>query len=187
MQLHELVAYTNRLLAIDRFSDYCPNGLQVEGRAEIRTLIGGVTACQALLEAAVAQGADAVLVHHGYFWKGEDPCLIGMKYRRLATLLRHEVGLLAYHLPLDAHPELGNNAQLARVLDLTVTDAIGGDGRTPSLVMLGEPAAPIGGAEFAAHLATRLGRQPLHIAGSDAPIRQLAWCTGGAQSFIATA
>ena len=187
MQLRELVAYTNRLLAIDRFSDYCPNGLQVEGRAEIRTLVGGVTACQALLEAALEQGADAVLVHHGYFWKGEDPCLTGMKYRRLATLLRHEIGLLAYHLPLDAHPELGNNAQLARVLDLTVTGTIGDDGRTPGLVMLGEPAAPIGGAAFAAHLATRLGRPPLHIAGSDAPIRQLAWCTGGAQSFIATA
>ncbi|MDG4554888.1 MAG: Nif3-like dinuclear metal center hexameric protein [Candidatus Competibacter sp.] len=187
MQLRELVVHTNRLLVIDRFSDYCPNGLQVEGRAEIRTLVGGVTACQALLEAAVEQGADAVLVHHGYFWKGEDPRLTGMKYRRLATLLRHEIGLLAYHLPLDAHPELGNNAQLARVLDLTVTGTIGGDGRTPDLVMLGEPAAPVSGAEFTNHLSTRLGRQPLHIAGNDAPIRRLAWCTGGAQSFIATA
>ncbi len=186
MHLRELVAYTDRLLEIDRFSDYCPNGLQVEGRAEIRVLVGGVTACQALLDAAVEQGADAVLVHHGYFWKGEDPCLTGMKYRRLATLLRHDIGLLAYHLPLDAHPELGNNVQLARMLDLAVTGTIG-DGRTPDLVMLGEPAAPISGTEFAAHLATRLGRQPLYIAGGDAPIRQLAWCTGGAQSFIATA
>ena len=187
MQPRELVAYIDHLLDIDRFSDYCPNGLQVEGRAEIRVLVGGVTACQALLDAAVERGADAVLVHHGYFWKGEDPCLTGMKYRRLATLLRHGIGLLAYHLPLDAHPELGNNAQLARVLDLTVTGVAGGDGRTPGLVMLGKPAEPVGGAEFAAHLAARLGRQPLHIAGNDAPIRQLAWCTGGAQSFIATA
>ena len=187
MQLRELVAHTNRLLEIDRFSDYCPNGLQVEGRAEICTLVGGVTACQALLDAAVERGADAVLVHHGYFWKGEDPCLTGMKHRRLATLLRHDIGLLAYHLPLDAHPELGNNAQLARMLDLTVTGAAGGAGRTPGLVMLGEPASPVSGAEFAAHLAARLGRQPLHIAGSDAPIRQLAWCTGGAQSSITTA
>ncbi len=187
MHLRELVAHTDRLLEIDRFSDYCPNGLQVEGRAEIYTLVGGVTACQALLDAAVEQGADAVLVHHGYFWKGEDPRLTGMKHRRLATLLRHDIGLLAYHLPLDAHPELGNNAQLARVLDLTVTGIAGGEGRTPGLMMLGKPAALIGGAEFAAHLAARLGRQPLHIAGHARPIRQLAWCTGGAQSFIADA
>ena len=136
MQLRELVAYTNRL-AIDRFSDYCPNGLQVEGRAEIRTLVGGVTACQALLGSAGTR-ADAVLVHHGYFWKGEDPCLTGMKYRRLATLLRHEIGLLAYHLPLDAHPELGNNAQSCPGAGSTVTGTIGGDGRTPGLVMLGD-------------------------------------------------
>jgi dinuclear metal center YbgI/SA1388 family protein len=157
--------------------------LQVQGRPEVHTLIGGVTACQALLDAAVEQQADAVLVHHGYFWKGEDPCIVGMKHRRLATLLRHDLSLIAYHLPLDAHPELGNNAQLARALDLTVTGAAGDNG----LVMLGEPAEPTSGAAFAAHLATRLGREPLHVAGTDAPIRRLAWCTGAAQSSIGVA
>lgn len=187
MQLRELAAYTDRLLEIDRFSDYCPNGLQVEGRREIRTLIGGVTACQALLDAAVERGADALLVHHGYFWKGEDPRLIGMKYRRLATLLRHDIGLLAYHLPLDAHPELGNNAQLAQKLDLLVTGTVGGNGRSPDLVMLGEPATPVDATAFANRIAERLGRSPLYISGSDAPIRRLAWCSGGAQSFIVTA
>lgn len=187
MLLNELVAYANRLLAIENFNDYCPNGLQVQGRPEVHTLIGGVTACQALLNAAITQQADAVLVHHGWFWKGEDPCIVGMKQRRLATLLRHGISLIAYHLPLDAHPELGNNAQLARRLDLTVTGTAGGNGRTPGLVMLGELAEPVSGANFAARIETRLQRKPLHIPGSDAPIRRLAWCTGAAQSSIETA
>ena len=184
MQLSELVAYTDRLLAVENFSDYCPNGLQVEGRSEVRTLVGGVTACQALLDAAVERGADAVLVHHGYFWKGENPRIVGMKRRRLATLLRHDISLIAYHLPLDAHPELGNNAQLARVLGLTITGTAGGNSRTPGLVLLGEPAQPTSGTAFATHLAARLGREPLYVPGNDAPIRRLAWCTGGAQSYI---
>jgi dinuclear metal center YbgI/SA1388 family protein len=187
MLLNELVAYTNRLLAIENFNDYCPNGLQVQGRSEVHTLVGGVTACQALLDAAITQQADAVLVHHGWFWKGEDPCIVGMKQRRLATLLRHGISLIAYHLPLDAHPELGNNAQLARRLDLTVTGTTGGNGRMPGLVMLGELAEPVSGANFAARIETRLQRKSLHIPGSDAPIRRLAWCTGAAQSSIETA
>ncbi len=184
MQLTELVAYTNRLLAVENFNDYCPNGLQVEGRSEVHTLIGGVTACQALLDAAIAQQADAILVHHGWFWKGEDPRIVGMKQRRLAALLRHDISLIAYHLPLDAHPELGNNAQLAQRLDLTVTGTTGGNGRMPGLVMLGELPEPVSGADFAVRIETRLQRKPLHIPGSDAPIRRLAWCTGAAQSSI---
>ncbi len=180
MQLSELVAYTNRLLAVENFNDYCPNGLQVEGRGEVQTLIGGVTACQALLDAAIAQRADAILVHHGWFWKNEDPRIVGMKQRRLAALLRHDISLIAYHLPLDAHPELGNNAQLAGRLDITVTGTAG-------LLMLGELAEPVSGADFAARIETRLQRRPLHIPGSDAPIRRLAWCSGAAQSSIETA
>jgi len=187
MQLTALVAYANRLLAVENFHDYCPNGLQVQGRPEVRTVIGGVTACQALLDTAIAHQADAVLVHHGWFWKGEDPCIVGMKQRRLATLLRYGISLIAYHLPLDAHPELGNNAQLARQLDLTVTGTAGGNDRMPGLVMLGELTEPVNGADFAARIETRLQRKPLHISGSDAPIRRLAWCTGAAQSSIETA
>ncbi|MFZ1325712.1 MAG: Nif3-like dinuclear metal center hexameric protein [Candidatus Contendobacter sp.] len=184
MRLTELVAYADRLLAVDLFSDYCPNGLQVEGRPEVRTLVGGVTACQALLDAAAARGADAVLVHHGYFWKGENPRIVGMKQRRIATLLRHDISLIAYHLPLDAHPELGNNAQLARVLGLSITGTAGGNPRAPGLVMLGALDPPLPGAAFASCLAVRLGRPPLYVAAGDAPIQRLAWCTGGAQSFI---
>ncbi|MBL8259588.1 MAG: Nif3-like dinuclear metal center hexameric protein [Candidatus Competibacteraceae bacterium] len=183
-RLDALLAYTDRLLAIDTFKDYCPNGLQVQGRPEIGTLIGGVTACQALLDAAVERGADAVLVHHGYFWKGEDPRVIGMKRRRLATLLRHDISLIAYHLPLDAHPEFGNNAQLARALDLTVTGAAGGDPGASGLVLLGTTPRPMSGEDFAAHLSACLGRKPLYICGGDASITALAWCTGAAQSYI---
>ncbi len=184
VRLSELVAYTNYLLAIENFSDYCPNGLQVEGRGEVRSIIGGVTACQALLDAAVAQKADAVLVHHGYFWKGENPCIVGMKQRRLATLLQNQMSLIAYHLPLDAHPEVGNNAQLARVLKLTVTGTVGGSQRTSGLVMIGELPNPMSGAAFSAHITGCLRRQPLHIPGNARPIQRLAWCTGGAQHFI---
>ena len=114
--LKALLEYTNDLLSIDQFRDYAPNGLQVEGRADVNTLVSGVTANQDLIEQAIAVKADAILVHHGYFWKGEDPCITGMKRRRLARLLATDTSLLAYHLPLDAHPELGNNAGLARAL-----------------------------------------------------------------------
>ncbi|MGD2055754.1 MAG: Nif3-like dinuclear metal center hexameric protein, partial [Gammaproteobacteria bacterium] len=125
--LQELAEYTNKLLAIERFQDYCPNGLQVEGRAEVRTLVSGVTACLELIEAAIALQADAIVVHHGYFWKGEDACITGMKRRRLGRLLETGTSLLAWHLPLDAHPELGNNAQLARVLGFERSGCFGDD------------------------------------------------------------
>lgn len=180
-KLHEIVRYTNELLAIDTFQDYGPNGLQVEGRADVNTLISGVTASQALLDVAVEQGADAVLVHHGYFWKNEDPCVVGMKRRRLATLLANNISLLAYHLPLDAHPTLGNNAQLARVLGF-VPDTPPADGHT--LVMTGRLAAPMSGETLGVHIAGTLGRAPLHIAGAADTIQRIAWCTGGAQAYI---
>src|SRR5690554_2253380 len=122
--LHELLGELNTLLQPDEFQDYCPNGLQVEGRADVATLVTGVTASRALLEAAVAAGADAVLVHHGYFWRGEDPTVTGIKRERLRLLLEHDVSLIAYHLPLDAHPTLGNNARLAAVLGFETEDQL---------------------------------------------------------------
>ncbi|MFP5506777.1 MAG: Nif3-like dinuclear metal center hexameric protein, partial [Gammaproteobacteria bacterium] len=120
IELRELVGYCDTLLSAGTFQDYCPNGLQVEGRGEVRRLVSGVTASQALVDAAIAAGADAVLVHHGYFWKGEDPGVTGMKRRRLAALLAADISLIAYHLPLDAHPEFGNNARLGAVLGFPV-------------------------------------------------------------------
>lgn len=186
MHLRDLVDHCDTLLAAASFSDYCPNGLQVEGRPDVRLLVGGVTACQALLEVALDLGADAVLVHHGYFWRGEDARITGQKRRRLATLLRHDVSLIAYHLPLDAHAEYGNNATLGRQLGLRIGGTLDGGGRTPGLVMHGEPAAPLSAHAFAQRIEQVLGRTPLHIAGADheARLRRIAWCTGAAAGSI---
>ena len=180
--LVELVAAVDQLLQVGRYQDYCPNGLQVEGRGKIRKLVSGVTASQALLDAAVKAGADALLVHHGYFWKGEDPCLVGIKKNRLAQLLRADISLIAYHLPLDDHPTLGNNAQLARVLgfDPQPRPAQAGD----SLVWLGRLSEPMSGPALADHIDACLGRRPLHIDGGAPAIETVAWCTGAAQGFI---
>ncbi len=177
----ELLRYLHELLNVDAFSDYCPNGLQVEGRAEIHTLVCGVTACQALVDAAVTAGADALLVHHGYFWKGEQPTITGLKRRRVQALLAAGINLLAYHLPLDAHPRLGNNAQLAQRLGLTASDGLAGE---PAIVLAGSVDEPVSGEGFAARIADRLQRAPLHIPGRAAEIRRIAWCSGGAQGYI---
>ncbi len=182
----QLADYTNRLLDVERFSDYSPNGLQVEGRAEINSLVTGVTASQAMLEAAAAAGADALLVHHGWFWKGEDPCVTGMKRRRMQTVLDAGLSLLGYHLPLDAHAELGNNAQLAQVLGFRQTGRFGDD-RGMQLGFAGEPSTPVSAAGMLQHLEFRLGRAPMHIEGAAGTISRIGWCTGAAQSYIEAA
>ena len=181
VQLNELVSYINTVLEVNNFHDYAPNGLQVEGCAQVSKLVTGVTASLALLNAAIRNGADAVLVHHGYFWKGENPCVTGMKKHRLECLLKNNINLLAYHLPLDAHPLYGNNAQLGKMLGSSV------EGRFASnsnLGMYGALQKPLSGAVFADYLAKILGRQPLHIMGDDRPIHRIAWCSGGAQSYF---
>lgn len=181
--LHELVSYTDALLNVGAFKDYCPNGLQVEGRAQVHTLVSGVSASVRLLDAALALKADAILVHHGYFWKGEDARVTGYKKQRLQRLLSADVSLLAYHLPLDAHPELGNNAQLAQVLKLNITGAFDTNSG-PKLGLIGELPQPQSGAQFAAHIEHALGRTPLHVAGAASQIKTIAWCSGGAQGYI---
>lgn len=182
---NEFVAYTNKLLQIERFSDFAPNGLQVEGREEIRNLASAVTASYSVVEEAVAKRADALLVHHGYFWQGESPVVVGMKRRRLALLLDHEINLLAYHLPLDAHATYGNNAQLAHVLGLRVS---GNFGPEPAIAWFGELAQPLDGREFARLIARTLGRKPVHIAAKDARlVHRIGWCTGAAQKYILAA
>jgi len=181
--LTDLVASANRLLAPDRFQDYCPNGLQVEGRPLVRRLITGVTASQALLEAALADGADAILVHHGYFWRGEPPAVTGMKRRRLRLLLENDISLLAYHLPLDAHPALGNNVQLAQRLNIEVTGGLQPFARDP-IGNIGVLEAPQSAAEFARFVAHQLGREPLLVEGGTHPIKTIGWCTGGGQGYI---
>ena len=162
-----------------RFTDYCPNGLQVEGREEIARIVTGVTASLALIERAIALRADALLVHHGYFWRGEDPRIIRQKRKRLGLLLAADLNLFAYHLPLDAHGEVGNNVMLARRLGWSVQGRFG----KQQLGCLGSaPQATIG--QLAQAVARELGRTPLVVGEADAPVGTLAWCTGGAQDWI---
>lgn len=180
--LNTLVQEADRFLNAARIADYCPNGLQVEGRPQVRRIVSGVTASQALLEAAVEAEADVVLVHHGYFWKGEDARVTGMKRRRLQTLLGHDISLLAYHLPLDLHPEVGNNVQLARQLEITVEGPLDPD--NPKVVgLLGSLAEPMTARDFARRVQEVLGREPLLVEGTGM-VRRIGWCTGGGQGYI---
>ena len=183
MNLYTLETYLNKLLNIGKFRDYAPNGLQVEGRAEVTRIVTGVTASQALLDAAVEYGADAVLVHHGYFWKGEAPVIRGMKKQRIATLIQHDISLLGYHLPLDAHPELGNNAQLAMLLGIR-NEGVMDERELQSVGNIGSVSEPVSLADFGQQVATALAREPLLIAGGDHPVKRIAWCTGGAQGYF---
>lgn len=183
MQTSELVDYTERLLEVPRFRDYCPNGLQVEGRSETRRLATAVTASLAVLQQAVAAGADSLLVHHGYFWKNEPSVVTGPRRARLALLLGSDVNLIAYHLPLDAHPELGNNAALAARLELRVEGWFGDQ----HIAAWGTPARPLTLGEFARSVENRLARPPLVVGAPERPLRRVAWCTGGAQDLLGDA
>lgn len=180
MKREELTQYLDELLETPKFRDYCPNGLQVEGRSEVSRIVAGVTASQALLDAAVAAGADTVLVHHGYFWRGEDGRITGIRRNRLATLLRHDINLIAYHLPLDAHPELGNNARLAASQGWVAEGCFG----EQNIAWFGQLVAPCSAAELQRGLAATLGREPLLIGGDERLVRRIAWCTGGAQGYF---
>ncbi|GLT17309.1 GTP cyclohydrolase 1 type 2 [Vibrio zhanjiangensis] len=164
--------------------DYAPNGLQVEGKPDIKKIITGVTASQALIEKAVEKKADALLVHHGYFWKGEAEPIRGMKGHRIRTLIKHDINLYGYHLPLDIHPELGNNAQLARLLNIEVEGGL--EGHPQSVAMFGRFSAPQTGAGLAKKINQVLHRAPLHISpvNQDKKIETIGWCTGGGQDFI---
>lgn len=180
MQLNELNDYIGRMLEVSRFRDYCPNGLQVEGRAEIRRIATGVTASQRLLEAATTWGADAILVHHGYFWRSEDATVTGIKKRRIAHLLQHDISLLAFHLPLDAHAELGNNAQLARLLGLLPRGRFG----EQDIAWHGELQQPQTLDQFAENISQALQRTPQVIGDGEKKINRIAWCSGAAQSYF---
>lgn len=174
-----LLTYLNTLLNSDAFEDYAPNGLQVEGKTCIARLVTGVTACKALLDKALSLKADAVLVHHGYFWRGESPCITGIKKNRLQVLLTNDINLLAYHLPLDAHPIYGNNVQLAQLLNIDITDT-----RKDGLIYVGQLPHPQTLADFALSIEQRLHRKPLCIQAGHNKIQKVAWCTGAGQDFI---
>ena len=180
--LTNLVAETDRLLDAARISDYCPNGLQVEGRPQVRRIVSGVTASQALIDAAIAAEADVLLVHHGYFWKGEDARVVGSKQRRLKALLAHDISLLAYHLPLDVHAELGNNVQLAHRLGIEVEDALV-PGNPKVIGLQGSLPQPLLAGEFAARVEQVLGRAPL-LVNPQRRVSRIGWCSGGGQGYI---
>lgn len=178
----EIESFLNRLLNPGAFNDYGPNGLQVEGRREVRLLVSGVTASLALIDAALDCGADALLVHHGLFWRGQDGRVTGWMKQRLARLLAHDISLFAYHLPLDAHPTLGNNAQLGGRLGLTA-DARFGEQQLGFLA----PAAQRGAGDLAAQIADVLQRAPVLVPGDGRELRRVGWCTGGAQGYFEAA
>jgi dinuclear metal center YbgI/SA1388 family protein len=173
------------ILQPGRFKDYGPNGLQVEGRADIRKIVTGVTACLALIEAAIAANADAILVHHGLFWRGQDGRVTGWMKQRLQRLLAHDVNLLAYHLPLDAHPEWGNNAQLARQLGLPLDQACAHFGEQDLGWMCQAPFASVHA--LVSQVELSLGRKATVLPGDGRPLQRVAWCTGGAQSYFEAA
>lgn len=183
----ELAAWLEQTLQPARFKDYGPNGLQVEGKASIGHIIAGVTASEALLRTAISRGADALLVHHGWFWKNEDPRVRGPRRTRLALTLAHDLNLFAYHLPLDAHPQWGNNVQLARVLGLEPETGADGAPRTrghDGLVWLGSAPGVRTLGELAIRVEERLQRKPQVIGDPAQPLGRVAWCTGGAQGMF---
>ena len=180
MKREELVRYLDELLASARFKDYCPNGLQVEGAADVRRIVAGVTANQALIDAAIEEGADTVLVHHGWFWRGEDSRVIGFRKARLQALLRHDINLVAYHLPLDGQPELGNNARLAASFDWRIEGRYG----EQEIGFFGEAMRPQSLSALSDEVSAALHRPPLVVGDGNRRIERVAWCSGGGQSYF---
>jgi dinuclear metal center YbgI/SA1388 family protein len=180
MKLNDLTQYLTKILQPERFNDYCPNGLQVEGRPILQKIATGVTASQALIEQAIERGADAVLVHHGYFWRGESSVLTGIKKQRIKTLLTHDVSLYAYHLPLDAHPVFGNNVMLGQQLALTITRWLD----DKNMLAVCDFDQPIMLGELQKRIDIKLGRPSQLIGDADRFVNTIAWCTGAAQQYI---
>lgn len=183
VQRQTLINYLDQLLQPDQFQDYAPNGLQIEGSKLVQRVVTGVTASQALIERAIDLKADALLVHHGYFWRNEASPLVGIKKRRIKALMDHDINLLAYHLPLDCHSELGNNAQLGKLMGWVTQAHMQSSGVT-GLGLYATLPKPHSGFEVQQHLTRVLGREALHIDIPSKPIKRIGWCTGGAQGMI---
>lgn len=183
IERNELVRYLNELLNCAKYNDYAPNGLQIEGKETIGRICTAVTASEDVISKAIDWNADALLVHHGYFWRGEDPTITGMKRQRVGKLLQHNINLLAYHLPLDCHRELGNNACLAKLLSLESIETHK-VGAVDNLLWSGKLPSTMTSKALTELLEKKLGRNPQHIAGNDKDIRSIAWCSGAAQDYI---
>ncbi|MBC7787075.1 MAG: Nif3-like dinuclear metal center hexameric protein [Methylophilaceae bacterium] len=180
MNINDLVFYLNTMLTPEKFKDYCPNGLQVQGRPTINKIVTGVTASMALLEAAKSENADLILVHHGYFWRGEMPEIVGIKQKRIKFLLENDLNLLAYHLPLDAHDQFGNNVQLGKLLNFNLTKWAGEN----NILAVGSLKQPQTLAELGQAIAIGLQREPQVIGNLAKAIKSVAWCTGAAQGYM---
>ena len=184
MKRNELEHYLNQLLKPEQIKDYAPNGLQIQGCEKITKIVTGVTASQALIDRAIDEKANAIIVHHGYFWKNESYVIRGMKHKRIKALLEHDINLFAYHLPLDIHPTLGNNAQLAKLLNIKVTGPLE-VGNPLSVAIQGKLPKACIGTELAQLINYKLNRTCLHIVpSSNKKIKTVAWCTGGGQDYI---
>ena len=184
MHRNELEHFLNTLLKPEQIKDFAPNGLQVQGSDEIHKIVTGVTATQALIDEAIKQKADTILVHHGYFWKNESYVIRGMKHKRIKALLDNNINLFAYHLPLDIHPTLGNNAQLAQLFGINVTDGLE-KGNPLSIAMQGEFPQALTGEALASLISSKLSRECLHISPpSNKKIKTIAWCSGGGQNYV---
>lgn len=183
MKRQELLDILDNYLQPWKVRDFCPNGLQIEGKEEIHRVISGVTASQRLIDAAIAENADAILVHHGYFWKNEKPNLVGMKKQRIKALLDNDINLFAYHLPLDVHPEIGNNAQLGKLLGIDIQGTI--EPNDPNcVVMHGTLSSPMSALSIAEMVESKLERKPLLCQVNNQAVTSVAWCTGGGQGYI---
>ncbi len=180
---NDLLQYLDSILKPETFSDYCHNGLQVEGCEKINSIVTGVTACQALLDAASKKNADVVLVHHGLFWQNDAMRVVGIKHHRLKTLLEDDINLIAYHLPLDAQPDFGNNVLLAKMLGFNIDSKI----IDKALVFFGHCEVPSSGENLKKQITKSLNREPLYIPGSSTEIKSIAWCSGGGQDYIENA
>jgi len=183
MQLKQLCDFCDEYLKVDEFKDYCPNGLQVEANPEVRRIVCGVTASQALIEAAIEENADTLIVHHGYFWKGESQPITGIKGQRIRSLMQNNINLLAFHLPLDVHAEVGNNVQLGKVMGWEIEGSFGEQG----IVFEGSLAEPSTLRKLSSEVESRLDTRVVSISGGEHRVKKLAWCTGAAQGFIEAA
>jgi len=180
VKINELTHYTQQLMQVERYKDYCPNGLQVEGKSDVYKIVTGVTASMALLVAAAKANADLILVHHGYFWKNEDARIVGIKKNRIKFLLENDLNLMSYHLPLDAHPQFGNNVQLGKVLGINPIDYVG----ESNLIAYGHLSQAMKLQDLVQHIEQVLQREPLVVGDLHKMVQKVAWCTGAAQGYF---
>lgn len=184
--LDNIIKWCNQTLKTNEFKDYAPNGLQIEGKSEVKRILCAVTASQEAIDAAIAQQADLLLVHHGYFWKGEPYPITGMRGKRIKSLIQHDISLLAYHLPLDSHPTLGNNAAIAEILQLENIENLNPTERHP-IGNIGYLAHPMSPEDFKQYLTEKLGFDSIHLNAEKKSIQKIGFCTGAAQDFITQA